>query len=183
MAEYRRVNIKGGTYFFTLVTYQRQRIFSIPQARHLLIEAIDHIYKFHPFQMHAYCILPDHVHFIWQLPENDADYSSRISLIKGRFSKHCVAQFGLPLPKDTSRTRRRELTIWQRRFWEHCIRDEKDLNQHIDYIHYNPVKHGIVRQVRDWSSSSFFDYVRSGHYEIDWGDSYQAVDSKLDFGE
>jgi len=95
MPQYRRVNIKGGTYFLTLVTYQRQRLFLLPHVRNLLHEAIDYTQQNHPFYIQAYCILPDHVHFLWQLPENDADYSLRISLIKRRFSKAYIAKFGL----------------------------------------------------------------------------------------
>ena len=183
MPEYRRVFIQGGVYFFTLVTYERQEIFLVPEARALFIDSLEHVRKYHPFEVIAYCILPDHVHFIWQLPENDVNYSMRINLIKGRFSRRYAAQFGKVLSKTDSRQKRREVMVWQRRFWEHLIRNEDDLNRHIDYIHYNPVKHGVVSRVRDWESSSFHDYVIQGCYELEWGEGYQDEDKQIDFGE
>jgi putative transposase len=183
MPEYRRAIIEGGIYLFTLVTYRRQRLFSQPHVRELLHEAFNHIHKFHQYKMLAYCFLPDHIHFVWQLPENDADYSTRISLIKSRFSKIYVAQFGLPFSKDASRFKRREVTVWQRRFWEHTICDEDDLNLHIDYIHYNPVKHGLVDRVCDWEDSSFISYVDVGCYELDWGNAVGLHHPDDRFGE
>lgn len=183
MPEYRRVMIKGGTYFFTLVTYQRQKIFSSPPARVLFLKTIEYVYTYHPFTMEAYCLLPDHVHFLWQLPEEDADYSMRISSIKRHFSIKFRQQFNIPELENISRINRRESTIWQRRFWDHFIRDEDDLQRHIDYIHYNPVKHGLVNNVRDWQSSSFFDYVRLGYYDLNWGENIHFRDSLDSFGE
>jgi putative transposase len=183
MPEYRRALIKGGTYFLTLVTYQRQDIFASAAARSLLNDAIHQTQNYNPFMMIAHCILPDHIHFIWQLPEDDADYSTRISVLKRRFSRNYVAQFGLPMPKDSSRVKRREVTLWQRRFWEHLIRDEEDLNRHIDYVHFNPVKHGLVNRVGDWAESSFFDYVDMGYYDVDWGGRINFDDQNDQFGE
>jgi len=183
MPEYRRVIIKGGVYFFTIVTYERQKIFLLPEVRALFSDSLDHIQKYHPFIVIAYCILPDHVHFIWQMPENDANYSMRISQIKRRFSMRYILQFGTNFPKTESRQKRREVMVWQRRFWEHYIRDEEDLNKHIDYIHYNPVKHGVVDVVRDWNASSFHDYVRQGYYELDWGEEYEDEVKPYQFGD
>jgi len=155
MPEYRRIVQKGGFYFFTIVTHQRQKLFLYPEAQSLLLKSIDHVRNYHPFEVKDFCILPDHVHFLWHMPENDANYSMRISQIKHHFSKQYEALFGLSIPKNTSRQKRREVTIWQRRFWEHWIRNERDLQRHIDYIHYNPVKHGLVNKVCYWESSSF----------------------------
>jgi putative transposase len=183
MPEYRRAQIKGGTYFLTLVTYQRQRIFSMPSVRTLLFDAIHQTRKFNPFFKIAHCILPDHIHYIWQLPEGDSNYSTRISVMKRHFSKYYIETFGLPISKDTSRNKRREVTVWQRRFWEHYIRDEEDLNRHIDYVHYNPVKHEWASRVRDWPDSSFFEYVDAGYYDLDWGDNLNIEDQQHQFGE
>ena len=183
MPEYRRALIKGGIYFLTLVTYQRREIFSLPSARAFLYAAIRQTNQHHPFDEIAYCILPDHIHLIWQLPENDSNYSTRVSVMKRHFSKKYVEEFGLPIPRDASRSKHREVTLWQRRFWEHYIRDEEDLHHHIDYVHYNPVKHGWVNRVRDWVDSSFHKFVITGNYDLDWGDNYTVVDQQHQFGE
>jgi putative transposase len=183
MPEYRRVFQKGGVYFLTLVTYKRQDIFSSFEARKILHAAIDHVQKYHPFTILAYCVVPNHIHFLWELPENDADYSMRISQIKRRFSIRYSEKIIDPIPKSTSQKKRRELTIWQRRFYEHFIRDEEDLNRHIDYIHYNPVHHGYVASVCDWADSSFYDYVNQGYYDLLWGNEYDIDEKRYQFGE
>jgi len=183
MPEYRRIKQEGGTYFFTLVTFQRQKLFLVPDVMRLLLDTVEHVREMHPFEIIAYCVLPDHVHFLWQMPEDDTNYSMRIGVIKRRFSIQFISKYGDRLQKSDSQTRRREVTIWQRRFWEHLIRDEKDLNQHIDYIHYNPVKHGLVSKVRDWEISSFHNYVKEDIYSLDWGDSYYIDKKKYRFGE
>jgi putative transposase len=183
MPEYRRIFHPGGTYFLTLVTYKRQNIFSISKTVALLHESIEHVICLHPFKIVAFVFLPDHLHFIWRLPEGDANYSTRISQIKRRFSKQYIAIFGAQLKKSASQDKRRELTIWQRRFWEHWICDEEDLNQHIDYIHYNPVKHGLVDRVCEWKVSSFHDYVKAGFYDSSWGQGFHVDEKKYTFGE
>ena len=183
MPNYRRVRIKGGTYFLTLVTNKRTNIFTSIKNREVLLESINHVKHYHPFSLEAYCILPDHFHFLCCLPEDDDNYSTRVSEIKKRFSKKYLEIHERPLSRDVSQIKRGESGIWQLRFWEHYIRDEEDLNRHIDYIHYNPVKHGLVNKVRDWASSSFFDYVKAGFYSIDWGESYRFEDGKRSFGE
>jgi len=183
MPEYRRMKIPGGTYFFTLVTYGRHNIFSIPKVRSILHESIEYVKNRHPFTMVAFCILPDHIHFIWHLPAGDADYSMRIGQIKSRFSKQYKLMLDNTIERSISREMRRELSIWQRRFWEHWIQDEADLNRHIDYIHYNPVKHGLVSSVREWKESSFHSFVEAGYYEINWGEGYQVDEKKYQYGE
>ena len=117
-----------------------------------------------PFKTIAYCVLPDHLHAIWQLPEGDADFGIRWSLIKRAFSAGLAAGTGRP----ASKVARREKGIWQRRFWEHQVRNDADLQRHADYIHFNPVKHGHVVQVADWPHSSFHRHVRDGVYPPDW---------------
>jgi len=183
MPEYRRVKLKGATYFFTLVTYERQRIFSSPESISILTDSINRIKTYHPFIIRAYCILPDHIHFIWSLPKNDNDYSKHISQIKRRFTNEYSKRFELSIMKSESRKERKESTLWQRRFWEHWIRNENDLNRHIDYIHYNPVKHGLVNRVKDWKHSSFYEFVDMGCYDSDWGENYQIDQEKFQFGE
>jgi putative transposase len=122
-----------------------------------------------PFKMDAVVVLPDHMHCIWTLPDGDIDYSARWSIIKRTFTQ-CVAGTVRTAHPTVSRLKRREGAVWQRRFWEHQIRDERDYRMHCDYIHYNPVKHGLTCAPKDWSHSSFKKFVRAGYYEEDWGD-------------
>ena len=166
MPHYIRTRIPGATYFFTVAILERRR--------HLLTYHIDplrHAFRTvrarRPFHIDAIVVLPDHCHCIWTLPADDEDFSSRWRLIKSAFAR--AIESGEPLSER--RLRKRERGIWQRRFWEHLIRDEEDFARHMDYIHYNPVKHGWVRRVADWPYSSFHHLVRSGVYSPDWGAS------------
>jgi putative transposase len=149
--EYHRVYLPGGTYFFTVVTYQRRTIFSSPGAVDSLRDAFRYTMSRMAFTIAANVILPEHMHFIWTLPRGDSDYSTRWRLIKSHFTRHWQGRGTVGV--NTSRRQKGEADIWQRRFWEHLIRDEADLNRHIEYIHYNPVKHGLVGT----PASSFHD--------------------------
>ena len=175
MSNYRRANIPGGTYFFTVVTHQRRPILSTDNARECLRKAIELTRQEHPFEMPGFVLLPDHLHCLWTLPVDDNDFSIRWANIKRRFTKLWKSQGGDDGPMSSSRARQGEAGIWQRRFWEHCIRDEDDFNQHLDYIHYNPVKHGLVERVSDWPYSSFHRCVRQGWYDPDWGSIGSSV--------
>jgi putative transposase len=175
MSNYRREPIAGGTYFFTLALANRQSSLLVNQIEALRI-AYQRANSLHSFTTIAICIMPDHLHAIWQLPQHDANFALRWSVIKSQFSR----QFSVNQLRSVSKARRREKGIWQRRFWEHQIRDEADLQRHVDYIHYNPVKHGYVKCVRDWEFSSFHRYVKQGHYPMDWGGDGVATG---DFGE
>ncbi len=146
-------------YFFTLVTYKRQPILCEEPALIRLKSAFRYVKNKHPYRMHALVILPDHLHCIWQLPENDNNFSIRWNMFKRYFS------IGMP----SFISSRREKMIWQRRFWEHLIRDEDNLNRCLDYIHYNPVKHGYVNRPCDWDNSTFKKHVKLGHYDMSWG--------------
>ena len=176
MPYYRRLRTVGGTYFFTVVLAER--------GSDLLIRHIDRLHHAYatvqhrlPFETIAVCILPDHIHAIWALPETDANYATRWSQIKSNFSR------GLPAMalRSSSKIAKREKGIWQRRYWEHTIRDNDDLTRHIDYIHFNPMKHGLVPRVGDWQFSSFHEYVARGDLPPDWGGDMQDVPGK--FGE
>lgn len=177
MPEYRRSRVDGGTYFFTVVTYQRQPILSIPFARNLLHETWIEVQTKHPFRVDAICLLPDHIHCIWTLPENDSDYSIRLREIKRIFSHHYATLMKPVNIINSSRQKRQERTIWQRRFWEHTIRDENDMENHVNYIHYNPVKHGYVSKPADWKWSGFRRHVKMGLYEKEWGDQDKSLRS------
>ncbi len=169
MPNYRRIYIPGSTYFFTVVTHNRLPLFNDEAARSWLRRSFRQVRQELPFQIDAICLLPDHLHCLWTLPPDDADYSRRWQRIKAGFSKDMVRRGGLDRRARPSRTRKGEVEVWQRRFWDHCIRDERDLRCHFDYIHYNPVKHGLAGRPLDWPWSSFGRYVHLGWYAEDWG--------------
>jgi putative transposase len=184
MPDYRRAKIPGGTYFFTVVTFDRMPILDNDLSREILRSAFDNVKTQYPFEMEAFCLLPDHLHCVWSLPGQDSDYSKRWRAIKGHFAREYQRSGGLHGIQSVSRLRRGEAAVWQRRFWEHAIRDDKDLHRHLDYIHYNPVKHGLVRAAADWPWSSFEKYVEIGFYEKDWGRPVSELVGGLDsFGE
>ena len=135
-----------------------------------------------PFTTDAFCLLPDHLHCILTLPTGDANYPIRIREIKRLFTKAYLSQNKEKYTRDSSHLARNEATIWQRRYWEHTIRDEDDLKHHLNYIHYNPVKHGFVTHVCDWQWSSFHRYVKEGYYEKDWGNN-NKLEFNLNYGE
>ncbi len=157
---YRRAYSKGGCYFFTLVTHRRSPVLCNDVAIATLRSAFRQVKKSRPFSIDAIVILPDHLHCIWTLPKNDHDFSTRWRLIKTRVTKH----YDRPLDVDQRK-------IWQNRYWEHLLRDEKDFQHHLDYIHYNPVKHGYVTRPYDWEYSSFQRFVKNGVYDKNWGAS------------
>lgn len=163
---YRRSRQAGGSYFFTLVTHQRQNLLSIPENIARLRTAFKREKEKRPFTIDAIVILPDHLHTLWTLPEGDSDYSLRWNQIKRYFSMGCV---GAHAKQSISRRTKREKPVWQRRFWEHTIRDENDWRRHMDYVHYNPVKHGYARKPGEWPYSSFNRCVGKGWYSPEWG--------------
>ena len=174
MVLYRRARVPGGTFFFT-VTLADRRVDT--QTTHVseLREAFRATRRQRPFTIEAIVIPPDHLHALWTLPPSDTDYATRWQAIKTRFTQYVAANGALP------RHANGEPRLWQRRYWEHAIRDETDWARHVDYIHYNPVKHGYVRRVADWPRSSFHRYARRGDLPLDWGGD-RAADSS-GFGE
>lgn len=168
MPNYHRSLVEGGTYFFTVVTYQRQPILTNEQSRSILRKAWMEVTNRFPFETVAVCMLPEHLHCIWRLPEGDANYAVRWREIKSRFTRRYLVEVGPGGERNPSRQKRKEAAIWQRRFWEHTIENEDDLEEHLDYIHYNPVKHGLVERAMDWPYSSFSRYVKEGIYDEDW---------------
>jgi putative transposase len=165
MPEYRRSRIAGGIFFFTVVTYYRLPIQTTIEARKLLRPAWEDVQGRFPFTIDSVCLLPEHLHTIWIMPDGDANYSLRWKEIKRLFTRGYLEQVGPGENRNDSRKSRGEAAIWQRRFWEHTIRDQEDLNHHRDYLHYNPVKQGLVKSVADWPWSSFHRYLRRGYYE------------------
>ena len=176
MTSYRRNFISGGCFFFT-VNLANRRLRLLTEHVDALRYAIRETRERHPFTIDAIVILPDHLHVVWTMPESDRDFATRWRLIKSTFSRN----FSAGEPVSDSRVAKRERGIWQRRYWEHTIRDEDDFARHIDYVHINPVKHGLVTRVGDWPYSSFHRMVRLGIYPEDWaGDVAQFAGS---FGE
>jgi putative transposase len=169
MSNYRRLTTAGGTYFFTQVTYQRQPWLCAEIARKTLRLAIDKVRQTYPFSIDAFVLLPNHLHCIWTLPPEDSDYATRWRLIKTFVTKHCANELEINVEITASRQRRKERNLWQRRFWEHLIRNEEDFSRHCDYIHYNPVKHGLCRLPCEWQFSSVHRFVAQGIYPEDWG--------------
>jgi putative transposase len=164
MTNYRRAYREGATYFFTVNLADRRTTLLTDHINDLR-DAVRYTLQRHPFAIDAMTVLPDHLHAVWTLPPNDSDHSLRWRLIKGFFSRR--------IPRNEhrrpSRIAKGERGIWQRRFWEHLIRDEADLCKHVDYTHFNPVKHGHVSRVTDWPHSTFHREVREGRLTPDWG--------------
>ncbi len=185
MPNYHRMKIEGARYFFTVVTYHRRHIFTNDFARETLRDAIQQIKADRPFSISAFFLGPDHMHCIWKLPPGDSDYSARWSLIKQIFSKAYIAGGGKEMTQSTSRTKKKELGIWQRRFWEHRIRDEDDYWNHVHYIHRNPLKHGLVKSLRDWPFSSYHRFYQKGIYDnFDWKEfDSRKWDDQIEFNE
>jgi len=176
MTNYRRNFLSGGSFFFTMNLAER-RLRLLTAHIDLLRQAFRNVRRRHPFDIEAIVVLPDHLHAVWTLPEDDADFALRWRLIKTIFSR------GLPAGEriSASRAGKAERGIWQRRYWEHTLRDEKDFAWHVDYIHFNAVKHGHVKRVRDWPYSSFHRMVKLGIYPLDWAGD--ATDDAGAFGE
>lgn len=173
MSNYRRWRVEGGIYFFTAVTFERQSFLVEPIPRQLLRTAIESVRQRYPFEILAWVSLPDHLHTVWALPSGDFNYSVRWRQIKTLFSQaYLRAEPKLP-PANSNRTRRGEHNVWQRRFFEHTCRDESDLKRCIDYVHVNPLKHGLVQRVQDWPWSTFHRYVQLGEYDRAWGNAHE----------
>ena len=176
MTNYRRSRIEGGTYFFTVALAIRSSTL-LTDRIDVLGAAFRYAQVRHPFASEAVVVPPDHLHALWILPPGDEDYSTRWRLIKTEFSRAIPAGEN----RTASREAKSERGIWQWRYWEHLIRDEADFARHVDYIHYNPVKHGHAQRVVQWRHSSFHRYVRSGILPVDWGAG--GVSEQGEFGE
>lgn len=170
MSTYKRLYQSHSMYFFTVVTHDRYNLFSNANEIAKYYSALHKVKLRYPFRLIAQVILPDHLHAIWHLPHHDHDFSIRWRLIRCYFS----------LTISAPHNHRKEKAVWQRQFWEHLIRDENDFIYHMDYIHYNPVKHGYVDTPQQWAHSSFHHWVKKGLYEQDWGSSRTIAISKLD---
>jgi len=163
MPEYRRHYVPGACYFFTVNLADRRSdllIREIATLRHAVARTRRH----HNFTIDAWVVLPNHLHAVWTLPDGDHDFSTRWATIKRLFS------WGLPAgeARSASRAAKRERGLWQRRFWEHTIRDEQDFRAHVDYVHFNPVKHGLVARPADWPYSTLHRAIAEGAAPANW---------------
>lgn len=172
MVQYRRNRVPGGTYFFT-VTLRDRRATMLVEYVDALRTAFRKTLRDRPFVVDAIVVLPDHLHAVWTLPQEDDDFAGRWRSIKSRFTRALVKS-----DAELVRNSEGEYDLWQRRDWEHTIRDDVDLARHVDYIHFNPVKHGLVEQVGDWPYSSFHRFVRRGLCPADWA----GIDMKSENG-
>lgn len=175
MPNYRRAFVPGGCWFFTVALLERRQRLLVEHVE-ALRSAVVRTRQRYPFEIDAFVVLPDHLHAVWTLPPGDADFSTRWRLIKTRFAKALPKQERL----SSVRVARNERGIWQRRFWEHLIRDETDYARHVEYCYINPVKHGHVARVQDWPHSSFHRDVRRGVVPEDWAGDVGATGA---FGE
>ena len=176
MVNYRRSQLAGGTFFFTVNLRDRSADTLVAHVG-LLRQSFRHVKEQQPFDIEAVVVLPEHLHLIMTLPEGDNNYPGRWRAIKSHFGRS-LKKAGVVLKQN----KKDELDLWQRRYWEHQIRDDRDRQNHVDYIHYNPVKHGHVQRVVDWPHSSFHRYVREGLLGADWGGS-AAMAVSHGFGE
>lgn len=176
---YRRIFIPGASYFFTLTLQNRQSDLLIYKIKELRA-ALQRVMKTYPFKIDGIVVLPEYIHMTITLPPGDTNYSQRISFIKSTFSRQLE-----PIEfVNSSRQAKRERGIWQRRFWEHLIRDVQDYEKHLDYIHYNPVKHGHVKSPSQWPHSSIHRYIKAGILPANWASTdVIEQDHKLQFGE
>ena len=178
MTSYRRNFVPGGSFFFTVnLADRRQSLLTVNID--LLRSAFREIRQRHPFTIDAIVVLPEHLHTVWTMPDGDADFAMRWRQIKSAFSRNLAPDE----PVSASRAERAERGIWQRRYWERTIRNEEDYARHIDYVHINPVKHGLVNRVRDWAPSSFHRHVELGIYPPDWAGDLSGYDDGAQFGE
>lgn len=179
MSHYRRANDPGACYFFTVVTYHRRPFLTDDLARGCLRHAWRVVRARRPFELVALCLLPDHLHCLWRLPPNDAAFSVRWASIKAIFTREYLSKGGADVIRGRSYVRRQEACLWQRRFWEHRIRDEVDLSRHLNYIHFNPMKYGLAAAPEDWPWSTYHRYLREGHYGrhalVDGGSDWESI--------
>lgn len=169
MSQYRRWYVPGGTVFLTVTTLDRRPLLATEPEVTRLRSAASRVHADWPFDFVAAVVLPDHFHFLWTLPDGDDAYSKRLGRLKSLFTQSLPANDPLRRAPTASRRTQHESGVWQRRFWEHTVRDEDDFKAHLDYIHYNPVKHGYAARPAEWPHSSFHKWVALGEYDNEWG--------------
>jgi putative transposase len=180
--EFLRSFVPGGTFFFTVVTAERSPFLCEPNARSCLRAAFHACRARWPFEIVAIVLVPDHLHAMWTLPGGDSEYSRRWAFLKRCFTERWLATGGTEANATPGWSRQRRRGVWQPRFWEHAIRDETDLERHVEYILYNPVKHGLCCCPGDWPYSSFERFVKRGDYDAAWGRAGTSA-KRMDFSD
>ena len=160
MSNIRRYQIPGSIVFITAVCYQREPFLKPQSSKRLLLEVLNDVKQVQPFQMLAYVILDDHFHWMIK-PSEGESFSKIMQSVKLKFTNRY----------KKLHTQNNKVSTWQKRFWDHVIRDEEDLKRHLDYIHYNPIKHGLVNTLNQYPYSSFLHHVGRGRYDLYWGTS------------
>ncbi|MCP3878296.1 MAG: transposase [Sulfitobacter sp.] len=183
MPRYRRQNAQGSTWFFTIVTYKRRAFLCGDEVCTALRCSIKKVQTKYPFKIEAWVLLPDHFHCIWTLPDQDSNFQLRISLMKRYVTQSCAGFLHQESLNTPSRRKRKESTIWQRRFWEHQIQSEKDLKTHMDYIHYNPVKHELCQSPIEWPYSTIHRLTKEGVYPENWASDPNTTSELRNYGE
>lgn len=167
------MRIEGASYFFTVVTFKRIPILAADHAASEFIAAVSTVQAAHPFKLDAHVILPDHLHMLWTLPEHDSDYPTRWRQIKSTFTRR-IDKPGRETASE-SRRAKQEQAVWQRRYWEHTIKSDADFVAHVEYIHFNPVKHQLAAAPKGWWHSSFREWVERGVYDLNWGSDNEQI--------
>lgn len=183
MPNYHRYYVPNSIVAFTLVTYNRYPLFSNPQATKLFLNLLDEISNKFSYDCLAFSILPNHIHLLIQLSQEYPNFSVFIRELKRLFSIKFQKSDPILFVPNSSRQKHHEVTIWQRRFWDHIIVDEQDLQNHLDYIHFNPVKHGLTQDPSEWPWSSFSDYLEKGYYSYDWVPDKERLEKFKSWGE
>jgi len=184
MSNFKRYKSPGSTWFFTIVTYQRRRFLCDDRVRNALRDAIGKVQTKYPFSVEAWVLLPNHFHCIWSLPVGDSNFQLRIRLLKRFVTLSCSGFLHRDSISTESRRKRKESTLWQRRYWEHQIRSEKEFKHHMDYIHYNPVKHGFCQSPIEWPYSTIHRLTKEGNYPEGWAiDPDTGTNENQNFGE
>lgn len=168
MPDFIRAFVPGGTFFFTLVTYRRRPLFRDAGARGLLRRSIVEVQRRRPFKVEGMVLLPDHLHCVMVLPKDDADFSTRLRKIKEGFTRSYLASGKREAAVTSGQAAKGLRGVWQQRFWEHSISDYDDFARHMNYIHFNPVRHGLATCPHGWPWSTFAKWVRAGVYRFDW---------------
>ena len=168
MPDYRRYFNPGAAIFFTVITHDRRLILCTEKGRDFLRQAIQNVKKDRPFESIAFALMPEHFHCLWKLPDEDGNFSVRMACIKKMFTRLWLENGEDQCDISKARKKHREKGVWQKRFWEHTIRNEDDFINHVNYIHYNPVKHNLAKCPHAWPYSTFHQWMKDGYYKKEW---------------
>jgi len=159
MPDYRRFYIPNSITFITCVTRDRYPYLKSKSDIDLFFSTLARVKEIKPFELMAYVVLPDHFHWLMKVDQSSGNFSKVMHSIKRNFTQNYKQAHNV----------QKSISIWQRGFWDHVIRDERDLEIHLDYIHWNPIKHGCVNKPSNWPYSTYRDWEGMGIYDLGWG--------------